>query len=131
MRQPRRRTGEGTRGRGDRRPRGGRRPGGEDQEEPPNTTFWLKPGTHRLERDRYAQVIPKKGDHYIGAPGAVLDGRKVNQYAFTGNAADVTIRYLTVQGFVAPQDEGVVNHDSADGWVVEHSTIKDNALAPD
>ncbi|WP_406119809.1 right-handed parallel beta-helix repeat-containing protein [Streptomyces sp. NBC_00989] len=96
---------------------------------PPNTTFWLKPGTHRLERDRYAQVIPKKGDHYIGAPGAVFDGRKANQYAFTGNAADVTIRYLTVQGFVAPQDEGVVNHDSADGWVIEHSTIQNNSGA--
>ncbi|MFI9155637.1 right-handed parallel beta-helix repeat-containing protein [Streptomyces sp. NPDC053367] len=96
---------------------------------PPNTTFWLRPGTHRLEPDRYAQVIPKEGDVYLGAPGAVLDGRKTNQYAFGGSARNVTIRHLTVQGFVAPHDEGVVNHDSADGWVIEHATIQDNSGA--
>ncbi|MER6627522.1 right-handed parallel beta-helix repeat-containing protein [Streptomyces sp. NPDC000987] len=96
---------------------------------PPNTTFWLRPGRHRLSPDRYAQVIPKEGDRYIGAPGAVLDGRKKNQYAFGGSARDVTIRYLTVQRFVAPLDEGVVNHDSADGWVIEHSTIQHNSGA--
>ncbi|MFD7875635.1 right-handed parallel beta-helix repeat-containing protein [Streptomyces sp. NPDC059766] len=96
---------------------------------PPNTTFWLRPGKHRLDRDRYAQVVPKKGDVYLGAPGAVLDGRRTNQYAFSGTAPDVTIRYLTVQGFAAPQNEGVVNHDSADGWVIEHSTIQNNSGA--
>jgi len=96
---------------------------------PPNTTFWLRPGKHRLDPDRYAQVVPKKGDRYLGAPGAVLDGGKKNQYAFSGSARDVTIRYLTVQHFVAPMDEGVVNHDSADGWVIEDSTIQDNSGA--
>ncbi|GAA1366120.1 right-handed parallel beta-helix repeat-containing protein [Streptomyces beijiangensis] len=96
---------------------------------PPGTTFWLRPGKHRLDADRFAQVIPKKGDHYLGAPGAVFDGGKKNQYAFGGNADDVTIRHLTVQHFVAPQDEGVVNHDSADGWVIEHATIQYNSAA--
>ncbi|BCL27099.1 right-handed parallel beta-helix repeat-containing protein [Streptomyces aurantiacus] len=96
---------------------------------PPKTTFWLRPGKHRLDPDRYSQVIPKKGNRYLGAPGAVLDGRKTNQYAFGGAADDVTIRYLTVQGFVAPHDEGVVNHDSADGWVIEHATIQRNSGA--
>ncbi|MGW7424634.1 right-handed parallel beta-helix repeat-containing protein [Streptomyces sp. NPDC054813] len=96
---------------------------------PANTTFWLRPGKHRLDPDRYAQVIPKKGDRYLGAPGAVLDGGKKNQYAFAGTARDVTIRYLTVQRFVAPQNEGVVNHDSADGWVIEHATIQHNSGA--
>ncbi|MEU5431875.1 right-handed parallel beta-helix repeat-containing protein [Streptomyces sp. NPDC020719] len=96
---------------------------------PPNTTFWLRPGTHSLASDRYAQVIPKEGDSYLGAPGAVLDGKKTNQYAFGGTARNVSIRYLTVQGFVAPQNEGVVNHDSADGWVVEHTTIQHNSGA--
>ncbi|MEU1889629.1 right-handed parallel beta-helix repeat-containing protein [Streptomyces pristinaespiralis] len=96
---------------------------------PPNTTFWLRPGRHRLEPDRYAQVVPKEGNRYLGAPGAVLDGRKKNQYAFSGRARNVTIRHLTVQRFVAPNNEGVVNHDSADGWVIEHATIQDNAGA--
>ncbi|MEU1179612.1 right-handed parallel beta-helix repeat-containing protein [Streptomyces sp. NPDC005820] len=96
---------------------------------PPHTTFWLRPGKHTLMSDRYDQVTPKEGDVYLGAPGAVLDGRRSNQYAFGGTARDVTIRYLTVQGFVAPLDEGVVNHDSADGWVIEHATIQKNSGA--
>ncbi|MET9254183.1 right-handed parallel beta-helix repeat-containing protein [Streptomyces sp. NPDC003717] len=96
---------------------------------PPHTTFWLRPGTHRLDPDRYAQVIPKEGDRYLGAPGAVLDGRKKNQYAFGGTARDVTVSHLAVRHFVAPPDEGVVNHDSADGWVIEHAVIRDNSGA--
>jgi hypothetical protein len=96
---------------------------------PPGTTFWLTPGTHRLGTDQYDQVEPKDGDVFIGAPGAIVDGQKVNQYAFTGEARDVTIRYLTVQGFVAPQDQGVVNHDSGDGWVIEHNTLQRNGGA--
>lgn len=96
---------------------------------PARTTFWLRPGRHRLDKDRFSQVVPKKGDRYLGAPGAVLDGQKTNQYAFTGSATDVILSHLTVQHFVAPQDEGVVNHDSADGWVVEHSTIRRNSGA--
>ncbi|WP_407566408.1 right-handed parallel beta-helix repeat-containing protein [Streptomyces sp. 184] len=96
---------------------------------PANTTFWLRPGKHRLEPDRYAQVVPKEGNTYLGAPAAVLDGRRTNQYAFGGTARDVTVRFLTVQGFVAPHNEGVVNHDSADGWVIEHATIRNNSGA--
>ncbi|MFK4269931.1 right-handed parallel beta-helix repeat-containing protein [Streptomyces milbemycinicus] len=96
---------------------------------PPNTTFWLRPGKHRLEPDRYAQVMAKEGNTYLGAPGAVLDGQKTNNYAFSGTARNVTIRYLTVQGFVAPNNEGVVNHDMADGWVIEHATIQYNSGA--
>lgn len=96
---------------------------------PAGTTFWLRPGKHTLEPHRHAQIIPKKGNRYLGAPGAVFDGRKKNQYAFGGDAPDVTIRHLTVQGFVAPHDQGVVNHDSADGWVIEHSKIQYNSGA--
>lgn len=59
----------------------------------------------------------------------MLDGRKKNQYAFSGTARDITVRHLTVQNFVAPHDEGVVNHDSADGWVIEHTTVQRNSGA--
>ncbi|MEU3597625.1 right-handed parallel beta-helix repeat-containing protein [Streptomyces sp. NPDC006798] len=96
---------------------------------PPDTTFWLRPGEHRLRPYRYAQVVPKRGNRYLGAPGAVLDGARTNQYAFGGTAPDVTIRQLTVQGFVAPHNEGVVNHDSADGWVIDRTTIQYNSGA--
>ena len=98
-------------------------------EHPSGTTFWLAPGTHTLGEDQFGQVMPKNGNTYLGAPGAVLDGRDRNRYAFTGDADDVVIRNLTVVNFVAPRDEGVVNHDSGDGWVIEHNTIENNSGA--
>jgi hypothetical protein len=99
------------------------------QSSPAGTTFWLRAGTYTLGTDQYGQVAPKDGDTYLGAPGAILDGRKANQSAFSGQARNVTIQGLTVQGFVAPQDQGVVNHDSGDGWVIEDNTIQDNGGA--
>ncbi len=93
---------------------------------PRGTTFWLAPGTHTLGRDQYGQVVPKDGNQYIGAPGAVLDGRGLNYYATVGKASNVTIRHLTVRGFIPPVDQGVVNHDSGEGWVIEHNTIEEN-----
>jgi hypothetical protein len=38
----------------------------------------------------------------------------------------VAIRYLTVTGFRAPVNEGVVNHDSGDDWLIEFTTIRNN-----
>ena len=93
---------------------------------PPGTSFWLAPGTHRLVADEYAQVHPKTGNTYVAAPQAILDGAAINRYAFTGKAARVTIKHLTVTRFVPPPHEGVVNHDSGDDWVIEHNTIMDN-----
>ncbi len=98
-------------------------------ESPAGSVFWLVSGVHVLDGGEFAQVIPKSGDVFVGAPGAVLDGRGVNRYAFGQGASDVRISYLTVRNFVAPRDEGVVNHDSGSGWVVEHSTIEGNGGA--
>ena len=101
---------------------------------PAGTTFWLAPGTHTLTSAgqpgaEFSQVVPKDGNTYVGAPGSVLDGQKVNRYAFTQLAANVTVKHLTVTGFVAPGDEAVVNHDSARGWVIERNTIHHNGGA--
>lgn len=93
---------------------------------PPGTTFWLAPGTHTLGTREFAQVTPKDGNTYLGAPGAILDGQGRNRYAFTQDARNVTIKYLRITGFVAPNNEGVVNHDSGDSWVIAHNTIEDN-----
>ena len=99
----------------------------------PGTTFWLTPGVHTLGDDQYDQVQPKDGDVFIGAPGAVLDGRGVNKYAFTAYAQRVTISYLTIQNFgQGINDNGgqsVVNHDSGDNWYIHHNTIQNNAGA--
>jgi len=93
---------------------------------PPGTTFWLAPGTHTLGGDPFAQIAPKDGNRYIGAPGAILDGRGLNRYAFVFKSSNVTICHLTIRGFVPPVNEGVVNHDSGKGWVIEHNTIEEN-----
>ena len=94
--------------------------------QPAATTFWLAPGTHSLGSSEYAQIIPKDNNVYIGAPGAVLDGRKINRYAFTQQATGVTIKHLTIKNFVPPLNEGVVNQTAATGWLIERNTITEN-----
>jgi hypothetical protein len=58
---------------------------------PAGSTFWLRPGTHTLGSGQYDQVIPKDGNTFLGAPGAVLDGQGKNNFAFTQHARNVTI----------------------------------------
>lgn len=93
------------------------------------TTFWFKPGTHTLGTDQYSQIQPKDGNSYLGAPGAIIDGKGVNAFAFTQHAKNVTISNLVIQNFKAPLDQGVVNHDSGDNWTIKNSTIQNNAGA--
>ena len=93
---------------------------------PAGSTFWLAPGTYTFGTGEFSQVDPKTGDVIIGGPGAVINGQGDNDSAFAGSATGVTIEYLTVENFVAPQSEGVVNHNSATGWTIEHDTIENN-----
>ena len=93
---------------------------------PAGTTFWLAPGTHTLGITEWGQVIPKDNNTYIGAPGAVLDGQRLNRYAFTQGAVGVTVRHLTIQNFVPPVNEGVVNQSAARGWRIEYNTVRNN-----
>ncbi|MGH3517111.1 MAG: right-handed parallel beta-helix repeat-containing protein [Haloechinothrix sp.] len=88
-----------------------------------NTTYWFATGVHTLGSSEWGQIAPADNSTFIGAPGAILDGENVNRYAFTQRARDVTIKYLTIRNFVAPRDEGVVNHDSGNGWTIAHSTL--------
>ena len=96
------------------------------QARPAGTTFYLTTGTHTLGQSEFAQVVPKDGNTYIGGPGAVLHGQGVNRYAFTQTAKNVTIKHLEVTGFVAPQNEGVVNQSAGTGWTIERNTITGN-----
>lgn len=98
----------------------------------PATTYWFAPGVHTLGGGQYSQIIPARSSRFVGAPGAVLDGRRVNRYAFTGYARNVTIEHLTIQGFGpvgGNNNEGVVNHNAATGWTVRYNTIRHNAGA--
>ena len=98
----------------------------------PDTTYWFAPGTHTLGAGQFAQIIPANGDVFTGAPGAILDGRHQNLFAFTESAHDVTISYLTIQNFGRPGDsggQGVVNHDMGAQWHISHVTVQDSAGA--
>ncbi len=111
-------------------------PAGDDstilQSPAPKTTYWFAPGTHTLSGGVYAQIVPAAGDTFVGGPGAIFDGMRVNKYAFTGTAANVTIEYLTIQRFGKHGDnggEGVVNHDSGHGWLIQYNTVQESAGA--
>ena len=97
-----------------------------------NTTYWFAPGTHTLGTSQYDQIGPADGDTYLGAPGAVLDGQHVNQYAFIGGDQDladenVTIEYLTIQNFNPNQGGGAVNGNGDNGWTEKYDLMKDNS----
>jgi hypothetical protein len=98
----------------------------------PGKTYWFAPGTHTFGPGAYGGIEAADDARYVGAPGAVLDGRKTNRYAFTGDARGVTVEHLTVKRFGpkgSNNNEGVVNHDSGDNWTIAHNTISENAGA--
>ena len=92
-------------------------------------TYWFAPGVHTLGTGEYDQIIPSDNSTYIGAPGAILDGQAKNNYAFTQHARNVTIKYLTIKNFVAPMNEGTVNHDSGENWTMQYNTVTNNGGA--
>jgi hypothetical protein len=92
-------------------------------------TYWFAPGVHTLGTGEYSQIIPSDNSTYIGAPGAIIDGQGKNRYAFTQQARNVTIKYLTIRNFVAPNSEGTVNHDSGVGWTMQYLTVVNNGGA--
>jgi hypothetical protein len=93
------------------------------------TTYWFAPGVHTLGTGRSSQIIPGDNATFIGAPGAIIDGQNVNQYAFTQHAINVRIAYLEIRNFVSPNNEGVVNHDGGEGWLIEYNFMHHNGGA--
>jgi hypothetical protein len=98
-----------------------------------NKTFWFAPGVHTIGtdpvNDRFGGITPGTGSTYIGAPGAILDGKNAVQYAFKGNVDNVRVAYLEVQNFGRGNDnnnEGVINHDAGDGWTMEYLNAHNN-----
>ncbi len=94
------------------------------------STFWFERGVHTTSR----AIQAKQGDHFVGAPDAVLDGQFTQPTAFTGNAANVVVDHLTVTRFGTPDGLGsintaVVNRAAAPGWTVSNSifTLNDGA----
>ena len=92
-------------------------------------TYWFAPGVHTLGTGEYSQITPSDNSTYVGGPGAILDGQGKNNYAFTQHARYVTIKYLTIRNFVAPMNEGTVNHDSGENWTMQYNTVTNNGGA--
>jgi hypothetical protein len=92
-------------------------------------TYWFAPGVHTLGSGEYSQIIPGDNSTYLGGPGAIIDGQGRNKYAFTQQARNVTIKYLTIRNFVAPMNEGTVNHDSGKDWTMQYNTVTNNGGA--
>jgi hypothetical protein len=95
----------------------------------PEVTYWFAPGVHTLGSGEYSQIRPGDNSTYVGAPGAVIDGQRKNKYAFTQHGRGVTIKHLTIRNFVAPMNEGTVNHDSGVRWIMQFNTVVDNGGA--
>lgn len=94
-----------------------------------NKTFWFAPGIHTIGTGEFSQITAGSNSTYIGAPGAILDGQNLNRYAFTGFASNVRIAYLEVRNFGRGNDnnnEGVINHDSGTGWMMEYLNAHHN-----
>ena len=65
----------------------------------------------------YAQIDAADNDRFIGGPGPILNGQDKNDFAIEGAGTNVTIEYLTIENFTAPQSQGAVNQDlAAAGW---------------
>lgn len=92
-----------------------------------NTTFWFAPGTHTIGTGQFNQIDPGTNDTLEGAPGAVLDGQGLNNFAITGNNTGITIEYLTIQNFAPPGSGGALNENGIQDWTIQYNTIKDNA----
>ncbi|HTB76374.1 MAG TPA: right-handed parallel beta-helix repeat-containing protein, partial [Polyangiaceae bacterium] len=88
------------------------------------TTYYLTAGTYSIS----GSIDPQDGDTFIGAPGAIIDGSNSQPVAFGLNdhATNVTIKYLTIQHFAGPQNNGIVNQGQGANWTVEYNTIQNN-----
>jgi hypothetical protein len=88
------------------------------------TTYYLTAGTYSVN----GSINPNDGDSFIGAPGAIIDGANTQPVAFGLNdhAANVTIKYLTIQHFAGPQNNGIVNQGQGAGWTIQYDTIGNN-----
>ena len=88
------------------------------------TTYYLTAGTYSIN----SSINPNNNDTFLGAPGAIIDGANTQQVAFGLNdhASGVTLKYLTIQHFVGPQNNGIVNQGQGKNWTIQYNTVRNN-----
>lgn len=91
---------------------------------PAGTTFVLETGVHHMTE----KVVPKDGMVFVGEPGAVMDGGRRTDAAFSNGGSNVTIQGLIIQNYDTPPQRGAVEAAGA-GWRVIGNEIHHNAAA--
>jgi hypothetical protein len=88
------------------------------------TTYYLTAGVYAIA----SSIAPNNNDTFIGAPGAIVDGSNSQPVAFglNNHATGVTIKYLTIQRFVGPQNNGIINQGQGAGWTFQYNTVQNN-----
>jgi len=90
------------------------------------TTYLVKAGIHQ----RNFSVRPKSGDSFCGEPGAVLDGGRSLQTAFSGGASNLTLDSITVRDYAPAKQGAAIQPEShASGWVVRNVSALHNGWA--
>jgi parallel beta-helix repeat protein len=85
---------------------------------PAGTVFVIKSGVHRRQR-----VVPKDGMVFVGEPGAILDGERVVDRAFSGGASNVTLQGLIIENYVPGAQQSAVGQ-AGNNWVVRNNEIR-------
>lgn len=87
------------------------------------TTFYIEAGTHTQQT-----VVPKSGNTYVCAPGAILDGQNVSLYAFYAStpSSDVTVSGCEIKNYASPDQYGAFRGDGGTGWIIEDNLVHDN-----
>ena len=85
---------------------------------PAGTVFVIKAGVHRRQR-----VVPKDGMVFVGEPGAVLDGERVVDRAFSGGASNVTLQGLIIENYVPGAQQSAVGQ-AGNNWIVRDNEIR-------
>jgi Right handed beta helix region len=90
------------------------------------TTYVVNAGIHL----RNFSVRPKSGDRFCGEPGAVLDGGRSLESAFSGGARNVTLDSITVWDYDSGRQGAAIQPEPrASGWVVRNVSALHNAWA--
>jgi nitrous oxidase accessory protein NosD len=90
----------------------------------PGTRFIFTAGVYRRQT-----ITPKDGMSFVGEEGAILDGEGATAHAFETlrtHPRGVTIEGLTIQHYAPPFQNGAIQGDNGQGWVVSTNTIRDN-----
>jgi parallel beta-helix repeat protein len=90
------------------------------ESQPAGSTFYLLAGVYRSQ-----SIEPRKGDVYIGQPGAILSGEDQIEHAFKGHAPNVTICGFVIEKYANPAQLGAINGGGSD-WAIIGNEVRHN-----